>query len=103
MKHIEIYGDTLLGLSCFESSPLTRRWILCNSLVESFSEQVLGEMETEPDDMVDDRLVTSEVESRVAETGLVAILSPFRSAALLAMDGMAVVSRVLSGTLMGME
>lgn len=77
--------------------------MLCNSLVESFPEQVFGDRETEPDDMVDDRLVTSEVESWVAETGLMAMPSPFSSVALLAMEGMAVVSRVLSGTLIGME
>lgn len=73
--------------------------MLCNSLMESFPEQVFGDRETEPDDL----LVTSEVESRVAETGLVAMPSPFSSAALLAMEGMAVVSRLLSGTLIGME
>lgn len=77
--------------------------MLCNSLVESFSEQVFGDSDTDPDDMVEDRLVTSEVESRVADTGLEAIPSPFISIALLAIVGMVVVSRVLlSGTLMGM-
>lgn len=77
--------------------------MLCKSLVESFPEKVFGDRETEPDDMVDDRLVTSEVESWVAETGLMAMPSPFSSVALLAMEGIAVVSRVLSGTLIGME
>ena len=99
MKVVKVYGDTLRALSCLESSPLTRRWILCSSLLASFSEQVFGEIE----EMVDERLVTSEVESRVAETGLVAMPSPFNSAPPPAMDGMAVVSKVLSGTLMGME
>lgn len=77
--------------------------MLCSSLVESFSEQVLGESETDPEEMVDERLVTSDVESRVAETGLLAMPSPFSSKPLLAMEGMVVVSKVLlSGTLMGM-
>ena len=53
--------------------------------------------------MVDERLVTSEVESRVAETGLVVMPSPFNSDPPPAMDGMAVVSKVLSGTVIGME
>ena len=60
-------------------------------------------MDTEPDEMVDERLVTSHVESRAAETGLVETPSPFRSPPGPAMEGIAVVSNVLSGTLMGME
>lgn len=76
--------------------------MLCSSLVESFSEQVFGESETDPDEIVEERLVTSDVESRVADTGLVAIPSPFISMALLAIAGIVVVSKVLlSGTLMG--
>lgn len=68
--------------------------MLCKSLFESLSEPVFGERDTEPDDMVEERLVTSDVESKVADTGLEAMTSPFRS-----MGGMAVVSKVLSGTL----
>lgn len=66
--------------------------MLCNSVLESFSAQVFGECDTEPDE----RLVTSE--SRAAEVGLVVITSPFRSMAELAMGGTAVVSKELSGT-----
>lgn len=88
-----VYGDTLRALSCLDSSPLTRRWMLCNSVLESLSAQVFGDSDTEPDE----RLVTSE--SRGAEAGLVFIPSAFRSMALLAMGGRAVVSKVLSGTL----
>lgn len=77
--------------------------MLCNSLVASLSEQVFGDIETEPDDMVEDRLFTSKVESRVAETGLVAMPSPFSSALRPAMEGIAVVRRLLSGTFIGIE
>lgn len=48
------YGEPLRGLSWCESSPLTRRWMLCSSLAASFSVQVFGDMETEPDDMLDE-------------------------------------------------
>lgn len=84
---VNVYGDTLRALSGLDSSPLTSRWMLCNSLLESFSEQGFGDSDTEPDE----RLVISE--SRAAEA------SPFRSMALLAIGGTAVVSKVLSGTL----
>lgn len=67
--------------------------MLCSSLFESFSDPVFGERDIEPEDIVEERLVTSDVESNVAETGLEAMMSPFRS-----MGGMAVVSKVLSGT-----
>lgn len=62
-------------------------------------------METEPEDMVDEWLVTSDVESRVtADTGLAGTMpSPFSSLPLPAMVGMAVVSSVLSGTVIGRE
>ncbi|TNN81178.1 hypothetical protein EYF80_008512 [Liparis tanakae] len=83
--------------------PLTSRWMLCSSLAAaSFSVQVFGDMGTEPEDMVDEWLVTSDVESRVTpETGLAGTPpSPFSSPA---MGGIAVVSSVLSGTVMGRE
>lgn len=67
--------------------------MLCNSLLESFSAQFFGDSDTEPDE----RLVTSQ--SRATEPGLGAVLSPFRSTAPLVMGGIAVVSKVLSGTL----
>lgn len=79
--------------------------MLCSSLAVSFSVQVLGDMETEPEDMVEEWLVTSDVESRVtADTGLAGTMpSPFSSAPPPAMEGMAVVSSVLSGAVMGRE
>lgn len=80
--------------------------MLCSSFAASFSVQVFGDTETEPEDMVDEWLVTSDVESRVtADTGLAGTMpSPFSSAPLPAMaEGMAVVSSVLSGTVMGRE
>lgn len=80
--------------------------MLCSSLAASFSVQVFGDTETEPEDMVDEWLVTSDVESRVtADTGLAGTMpSPFSSAPPPAMEeGMAVVSSVLSGTVMGRE
>lgn len=63
-------------------------------------------METEPEEMVDEWLVTSDVESRVtADPGLAGTRpSPFRSVPPTAMPGgMAVVSSVLSGAVMGRE
>ncbi len=77
-----VYGDTLRALSGLDSSPRTRRWMLCNSLLDSFPGQALGDSDTEPDE----RLVISG--SRAAEA------SPFRS-----MGGTAAVNTVLSGTL----
>ena len=76
--------------------------MLCSSLAASFSKQVFGDMDTE--DMLE-WLVTSDVESRVtADTGLAGTMpSPFRSPTPPAMEGMAVVSSVLSGTVMGRE
>lgn len=79
---VGVYGDTLRALSGLDSSPRTRRWMLCNSLLDSFSEQGFGDSE---------RLVISG--SRAAEA------SPFRSMVLLAMGGTAAVNTVLSGTL----
>lgn len=72
--------------------------MLCSSLVGSFSAQVFGDREREREDMVEDLLLTSELESRV---GLVAMAFPFSSRALVARDGTADVSSVLSGTLTG--
>lgn len=86
-----VYGDTLRARSGLGSSPLTRRWMLCSSELESFSVQVFGDSETE------ERLVTSE--SRAAEAGLLFIPSPFTSRPPLPMGCIAVVSKVLSGTL----
>ena len=79
--------------------------MLCSSLAASFSVQVFGDMDTEPEEMVDEWLVTSDVESRVtADTGLAGTMpSPFSSLPPPAMEGMAVVSRVLSGTVIGSE
>lgn len=79
--------------------------MLWSSLAASFSVQVFGDMETDPEDIVDEWLVTSDVESRVtADTGLAGTMpSPFSSAPPLAMEGMAVVSSVLSGTVIGRE
>lgn len=75
--------------------------MLCRSL-ESFWEHLFGERETEPDDMVEDLLLTSEIESRAADTGLVAML--FFSMLLPVIEDRAVVSSVLlSGTLIGIE
>lgn len=77
--------------------------MLCSSLAASFSVQVFGDMETEPEEMPDEWLVTSDVESRVIpDTGLAGTRpSPFSSVPPPAMEGM--VSRVLSGTVMGIE
>lgn len=98
------YGDPLLDLSCLESSPLTKRWMFCSSLVDSFSEHIFGERETDPKDIVEDLLLTSEAESIAAEIGLVAMLLGLGSPALLAIVCSAVVRRVLlSGRPMGME
>jgi len=74
-----VYGETLRARSGLDSSPLTSRWMLCNSVLESRSPQGFGEP--------GERLVTSE--SR---------LEFFGSTVPLAMAGMAVVRRVLSGT-----
>lgn len=63
-------------------------------------------METEPEEMVDEWLVTSDVESSVtADTGLAGTRpSPFSSVPLPVMLGArAVVSSVLSGAVMGSE
>lgn len=64
-------------------------------------------MDTEPEEMADEWLVTSDVESSVtADTGLAGTRPspPFSSVPLPAMlGGMAVVSSVLSGAVMGRE
>ena len=75
--------------------------MLCSSL--SFSG--LGDMDTEPDDRVDERLFTSEVESREPGTGLRATPSPFSSSApMLTMEeGIAELSNVLSDMFTGRE
>lgn len=78
--------------------------MLCSSFAASFSVQVLGDTETEPEEMVDEWLVTSDVESSVtADTGLAGTRpSLFSSVPLPVMlGGMAVVSSVLSGAVMG--
>lgn len=85
--------------------------MLCSSLAASFSVQVFGDIETDPDEMVDEWLVTSDVESRVTpDTGLAGTNpSPFSSVPPppppppAMEEGMAVVSKVLSGTVMGSE
>lgn len=80
--------------------------MLCSSFAASFSVQLLGDMETEPEEMVDEWLVTSDVESSVtADTGLAGTrLSPFSSVPPPVMlGGMTVVSSVLSGAVMGRE
>lgn len=78
--------------------------MLCSSFAASFSVQVLGDMETEPEEMVDEWLVTSDVESSVtADTGLAGTRPSFFSSVPLPvmLGGMAVVSSVLSGAVMG--
>ena len=79
--------------------------MLWSSFAASLSVQVFGDMDTDPEDIVDEWLVTSDVESKVtADTGLAGTMpSVFSSVPVLAMEGMAVVSRVLAGTVMGME
>lgn len=89
------------------SKPLTSRWMLCSSLVAaSFSEQSLGDKDTELEDSVDERLFSSEPESTAIEAGLAARAAalPSRGPAAEAMDGKAVASKLLlSGTGTGME
>lgn len=93
-------GELLLDLSCLESSPLTRRWIFCSSLLASFSAHSFGDKETDPEDRVEDLLVSSE--SRAAEAGLATRLGAFPSRVPLGNVWRAVVSRLpLSG--MGIE
>jgi hypothetical protein len=89
------------------SKPLTNRWILCSSLVAaSFSEQSLGDKDTELEESVEERLFSSEPESTATEAGLAASAAalPSRGPAAGIMDGSAELSRLLlSGTGTGME
>lgn len=95
-------GEPLLDRSCLESSPLTRRWIFCSSLLASLSGHSLGDNETDPEDKVEDLLVISE--SRAAEAGLGTRLGPFPSMVPLESEWRAVVRRLLlSGIGMGKE
>lgn len=102
-----LYGDPLRDLSGLASKPLTNRWMLCSSLVAaSFSGQSLGDRDTELEESVDERLLSSEPESTATEAGLAASAAALasRGPAAAAMAGSAVVSRLLpSGTGMGME
>lgn len=81
--------------------------MLCSSLVAaSFSEQSLGDKDTEPEDSVDERLFSSDPESTATEAGLAARTAdlPSRGPVAEAMDGNAVASKLLlSGTGTGME
>lgn len=101
------YGEALRDRSGLASKPLTNRWILCSSLVAaSFSGQSLGDKDTELEESVEERLLSSEPESTATEAGLAARAAalPSRGPAATAMEGRAVVSRLLlSGTGMGME
>lgn len=70
------------------------------------SAHVLGDIDREPEEIADEWLVTSEVESRVTADGTgLAVTSPsaFSSVAPPTMEGRAVVSSVLSGAAMGRE
>lgn len=71
------------------------------------SEQSLGDKETELDDKVEERLLSSEPDSTVPEAGLAARAAAVlasRGPAAVAMEGSAVVSRLPpSGTGRGME
>lgn len=102
-----VYGDVLRDLSGLASKPLTNRWMLCSSLVAaSFSAQSLGDKDTELEESVEERLLSSEPESTATEAGLAARAAtlPSRGPAAAAMEGRAVVSRLLpSGTGTGME
>lgn len=81
--------------------------MLCSSLVAaSFSAQSLGDKDTELEESVEERLLSSEPESTATEAGLAARAAtlPSRGPAAAAMEGRAVVSRLLpSGTGTGME
>lgn len=89
------------------SKQLTSLWMLCSSLVAaSFSEQSLGDRDTELEDSVEERLFSSDPESTATEAGLAASAAalPSRGPAEEAMDGKAVASRLLlSGIGTGME
>lgn len=78
--------------------------MFCSSLVASFSEQSLGDRDTEPEERVEDLLLSSEPESKATEAGLAARLLDLPSPVLLAPLGRAVLSRLLlSGRGTGME
>lgn len=79
--------------------------MLCSSLVAaSFSEQSLGDKDTEPEDSVDERLFSSDPESTATEAGLAARAAalPSSGPAAEAIDGNAS-KLLLSGTGTGME
>lgn len=81
--------------------------MFCSSLVAaSFSGQSLGDRDTELEESVEERLLSSEPESTATEAGLAARAAALlsRGPAAAAMVGRAVVSRLLlSGTGTGME
>lgn len=57
------YGEALRDLSGLASRPLTSRWMLCSSLVAaSFSGPSLGDKDTELEESVEERLLSSEPE-----------------------------------------
>ena len=56
-----VYGEALRDLSGLASRPLTNRWMFCSSLVAaSFSGQSLGDKDTELEESVEERLLSSE-------------------------------------------
>lgn len=75
--------------------------MFCSSLVASFSEQSLGDKDTDPEERVEDLLLSSEPESKATDS---AMLLDLPSPVLLATLGRAVVRRLLlSGRGTGME
>lgn len=76
--------------------------MFCSSLLASLSGHNLGDKETDPEDRVEDLLVSSE--SRAAEAGLGTRLWPFPSMVPFESEWRAVVRRLLlSGIGMGKE